>query len=203
MRHKGFTLIELLVVIAIIAILAAILFPVLSRARLKALQASCLSNSKQIVLAIKMYAVDNDEYFPSAGPGYWTASMNDPRVWYLVLESYLDEPRLVGKCPANSADIGYVLCCRGTGNLTPQRRLASCAILADGPGVVYGNGAGFQQSTNQYWNPPPCGGGRYNTVNPIHNGGANVGYADGHSKWHKAVPYTGTAYYYIPSSRWY
>src|SRR5439155_13821342 len=64
MKRKGFTLIELLVVIAIIAILAAILFPVFARAREKARGASCLSNMKQIGLAIIMYTQDYDETLP-------------------------------------------------------------------------------------------------------------------------------------------
>ena len=61
---KGFTLIELLVVIAIIAILAAILFPVFSRAREKARQASCLSNQKQIALSLIMYMNDHESTLP-------------------------------------------------------------------------------------------------------------------------------------------
>lgn len=66
MTRRGFTLIELLVVIAIIAILAAILFPVFSRARESARRSSCLNNEKQIGLAFMQYSQDYKETFPAS-----------------------------------------------------------------------------------------------------------------------------------------
>jgi prepilin-type N-terminal cleavage/methylation domain-containing protein/prepilin-type processing-associated H-X9-DG protein len=60
----GFTLIELIVVIAIISILAAILFPVFAQAREKARQITCLSNQKQIGLAVLQYLQDYDDEYP-------------------------------------------------------------------------------------------------------------------------------------------
>jgi prepilin-type N-terminal cleavage/methylation domain-containing protein/prepilin-type processing-associated H-X9-DG protein len=62
---RAFTLIELLVVIAIIAILAAILFPVFAQARESARTSSCLSNIKQIGLAVIQYIQDYDEHYPT------------------------------------------------------------------------------------------------------------------------------------------
>src|SRR5205814_3364830 len=60
-KKTAFTLIELLVVIAIIAILAALVLPALAKAKLKATQAVCLSNQKQLILGFIMYAQDNDD----------------------------------------------------------------------------------------------------------------------------------------------
>jgi prepilin-type N-terminal cleavage/methylation domain-containing protein/prepilin-type processing-associated H-X9-DG protein len=76
---KGFTLIELLVVIAIIAILAAILFPVFAQAREKARQITCVSNLKQIGVAVLMYNQDYDEhYYPSVSE---REAPNPPASW--------------------------------------------------------------------------------------------------------------------------
>jgi len=99
-KVSAFTLIELLVVIAIIAILAAILFPVFAQVREKARQTSCVSNLKQIGLAIQQYTQDYDESLPQANyhPGGNLAIYTN---W-----QYAVDPYVKGGYPANQADLG-------------------------------------------------------------------------------------------------
>ncbi|MES2459120.1 MAG: DUF1559 domain-containing protein [Armatimonadota bacterium] len=97
---KGFTLIELLVVIAIIAILAAILFPVFAQAREKARQSSCLSNQKQMGLAILSYSQDYDETFP-IGNIYDYSFDNFSFAWPFLIQPYMKSVQVVW-CPSDA-----------------------------------------------------------------------------------------------------
>jgi len=77
-RTRGFTLIELLVVIAIIAILAAMLLPALSKAKIRSQGIGCMNNTRQLTYAWRMYAEDNREVLPFA---YATTAAAAPYVW--------------------------------------------------------------------------------------------------------------------------
>jgi prepilin-type N-terminal cleavage/methylation domain-containing protein/prepilin-type processing-associated H-X9-DG protein len=98
-RASGFTLIELLVVIAITAILAAILFPVFSKARAKAQQSTCQSNLKQLGTAFDMYKSDHDGIYPCAlsiGGEYGS------KFWRHEIDPYLKSPK-IAICPTFEA----------------------------------------------------------------------------------------------------
>ncbi len=105
-KRSAFTLIELLVVIAIIAILAAILFPVFAQAREKARQITCVSNVKEIGLALLMYAQDYDERimsFPdnNAGGGGPDSNPADFQCWYDYIQPYMKSLQIL-RCPSYS-----------------------------------------------------------------------------------------------------
>jgi prepilin-type N-terminal cleavage/methylation domain-containing protein/prepilin-type processing-associated H-X9-DG protein len=194
--RKGFTLIELLVVIAIIAILAAILFPVFARAREKARQSSCLSNTKQIMLAMLQYTQDYDETYPYAqawGP-------NDDRTyWTEALQPYIKNTQIL-QCPSmadqplgygwNYQNFGYMSSSGGF-NYGPGKTLSQIEqpsetiIIGDNPDI-----GDYGDASYYIYGPDQRDDSGASTNNPAeanvakrHNGGGNYGFCDGHSKW--------------------
>lgn len=189
--RRGFTLIELLVVIAIIAILAAILFPVFAKAREKARQTSCLSNLKQLGLGFMMYAQDYDEIIPG-----WKVSgaCGTPSVymWKHVIFPYVKNSQMYTcpsslwaqqptcthfAAPANAMNLatsyGMSDCPDGSGG---GNQLAMAQIIRPAELILIGEGPTPYRPVSEALG---CG-----TNSPdVHNGGVNVTFYDGHSKW--------------------
>jgi len=185
-RCRAFTLVELLVVVALITVLAAILFPVSTRARDHARQTACLSNVCQITRAYQMYLQDWDEQLPDWYlPGPPRPAPYDARVfWPELVAPYLrSEGVLLDPAAA----------------WTPQEdlRLADYALMTSAPG-----GRGTVDDPYWRWPGPPLSmTGVARPVETIyllegwtttgwrlapvlrHRAGTNAAFLDGHARW--------------------
>ena len=90
-KRTAFTLIELLVVMAIIAILAAIIFPVFSKAKESATKTKAMSQMRELGLAVMLYAGDYDDFFV---PASMRGGAGDPVVWPQLLVDYAKDTRM-------------------------------------------------------------------------------------------------------------
>jgi prepilin-type N-terminal cleavage/methylation domain-containing protein/prepilin-type processing-associated H-X9-DG protein len=201
-RNRGFTLIELLVVIAIIAILAAILFPVFARAREKARAAACLSNLKQIGMALMMYVQDYDDTYPDARYG---SNPSPYPLIYECLHPYIKNYQ-VWICPTGKGRGGTMNPMTYNGRHFPvypnygwnsnlaRRKMddvtapAETAAIADCSHPIWASHVGrIAWANSQDGVLYPWGGhtADYFMTDMFsrHNGGSNIAWGDGHAKW--------------------
>lgn len=140
-RRPAFTLVELLVVVAIAAILAAILFPVFARVRAEARRTACISNLRQIGMALGMYREDYEEL---------------PPLLSKITSGYISAPALL-VCP-NDPKAGQF-----TGNV----RMEGNVYLPGGVSYSYVPRWGVAQELG-WWQPPPTfGPGKWGDLTPV------------------------------------
>ncbi|HEY3932660.1 MAG TPA: prepilin-type N-terminal cleavage/methylation domain-containing protein [Verrucomicrobiae bacterium] len=221
---RAFTLIELLVVIAIIAILAAMLLPALASAKQKAWTTSCTSNLHQIGLGMRMFADDNNEYYPESGadiPWNTIDSTTGKASWSEQIFPYTGNTN-VFNCPGNvqlaaklQGPFNYFNGCRAAyltaGGFAAVR---STLILFPSAFVLDGDTAGTKggpvlfdpQDADKDDYTQNCVGG---AADPslteywqIHSGGQNIMFADGHSKWYKSYNPAEMTFAYTTLTNW-
>jgi prepilin-type N-terminal cleavage/methylation domain-containing protein/prepilin-type processing-associated H-X9-DG protein len=208
-RSEGFTLIELLVVIAIIAILAAILFPVFAQAREKARASACLSNMKQVGLALSMYVNDYDEMYPNHQDADQFMNPAAPPNWGRALQPYMKNIKVL-TCPtariwpgqaaaaAKGLEITSLL---GNGVLMRTKGMAMAAV--PNPADIVAFQEDYFSFTTAFNRPWDAGGNKFmywhylddqkvsrggvvdEDYSNQHFAGGNLVFADGHAKWRK------------------
>lgn len=201
---RAFTLIELLVVIAIIAILAAILFPVFAQAKAAAKKTACLSNQRQIGIALTLYRFDNDDtvffFAHNVDPSRtqplvpWGATRENR--WWNQIQPYIKSKQILVS-PSDPKPTPSPLEDGVGGNpLVPRSYVANRALEGLNESSVENTSAIVHVAIknglyDDSWFEPPKNLYNKSTTQPpvlaldLQNKGLNLTFFDGHAKWQK------------------
>ncbi len=200
---SGFTLVELLVVVAAIALLTALLLPVMGRVRESGRRNTCLSNMKQLGLAFQQYAQDNSNRLPDSGSyqywnlgGHWikgNAKIDADGPPYATtgaaadveggaIYPYAKDARIFA-CPSNrDKDIKKATysmnCAIGSMSIVRMRTPTDIVLLVD----EAHNNDGFFYATDNV--ASGAVGTSTDALTDLHNGGGNLLFCDGHVKFY-------------------
>ncbi len=204
LARKAFTLVELLVVIAIISLLAALLFGAMTRVRENARKTNCLSNMKQLQMAVSIYQQPYDETMPLSFADFDPANNtfepgNGEKGWAQSLQPFIQNTQVFG-CPNDSSlvtndpatsfsdyaynrALGYV-----SANIGP-RTLAD--IKSPELTILFSEADPGSAASSQPTNLNKSGlltGAAALTGSKLarHSGGSNFVFCDGHAKWYPA-----------------
>lgn len=140
--RRASTLLEVLLVAGVLGLLAAIIFPVFGRAREMARRANCVSNLRQIGLAMQMYEQDHNSRLPFRLSTVYPTHLNDARVFL---------------CPSD----------RDKGGFPGNERLEANGFLASGVSYEYVPNWTKAQELDWYRSPPNYGNGKWDTLTPL------------------------------------
>jgi prepilin-type N-terminal cleavage/methylation domain-containing protein/prepilin-type processing-associated H-X9-DG protein len=227
--RRGFTLIELLVVIAIIAILAAILLPVLSQAKKRAWTIQCVSNLRQIGMAMKVFADENNGFYPESGAdihwGQIDLTTQKPS-WMEQIVTYVQNTNAYN-CPGNvqlppnmQGPFNYFNGCRAAFivangfapvNTTPLKFPSEFVLSGDTCGIPNqttdedgGNFDPLDADKDDY--SQNCVGGAANGTPyelwQVHSRGQNILFGDGHAKFYQGYNVADMTFRYDSIQGW-
>lgn len=202
MRFRAFTLIELLVVIAIIAILAAILFPVFAQAKSAAKKTACLAQQKQVGLALQQYMADYDDQIfffahsvdPSRTQPLTPFGATRENRWWNQIQPYMKNLAILASPsdplqkphPLEDGQAGrplvkrsYVANRAAEGLNNSQVEFPADIVIVTIKNGVYDD-SWFEPPKNLY---PKSPGNPPVLALDLQNGGVNMTFFDGHSKW--------------------
>lgn len=185
MRRAAFTLIELLVVIAVIAILAALLLPVLGRVKERARQAQCAGHLRQIAQAAMMFADDHDDTFPwQPEDGLLVKELGGHGTnYYDLLMPYLNNPN-VWLCASTRNSPGRLMSYHMNGLIITTNGLNSAAVRKPSETLLIGESGQGTRWNEAHLRPDQTGGYLYDRPQKHHYGGGNATFVDGHVQWH-------------------